>query len=84
MVRVGVGVKVGVRVGVIRRRGGLWHYIYELFIDILRIGGVVAFEFFSRSVARVSDVDVPRVIAVAEDFVEGDGVSAGGSAPQRR
>ena len=42
-----------------------------MFVDILRIGGVVAFEFFSRSVACVSDVDVPRVIAVAEDFAEG-------------
>ena len=50
--------------------GGLWHYIYELFIDILRIGGVVAFEFFSRSVARVSDVDVPSVVAITEEFAE--------------
>ena len=41
-----------------------------MFVDILRIGGVVAFEFFSRSVACVSDVDVSRVVAVAEDFAE--------------
>ena len=29
---------------------------------------MVAFEFFSRSVACVSDVDVSRVVAVAEDI----------------
>ena len=45
---------------------------------------MVSFEFFSCCVVSVSDVDVPRVIAVAEDFAEGDGVSAGGSAQRRR
>jgi hypothetical protein len=58
--------------------GGLWHYIYELFINILRVLGVIAFEFFSPRIVCVSDVDVPRVVSIAKDLTEG------GSAPQRR
>jgi len=54
--------------------GGLWHYIYELFINILRVLGVIAFEFFSRCIVSVSDVDVPRVVSIAEDLTEGGGV----------
>ena len=50
--------------------GGLWHYIYELFINILRVFGVIAFEFFSCCVMSVSDVDVPSVVAIAEEFAE--------------
>ena len=51
--------------------GGLWHCdcICEVFVDILRVGGVVAVEFFSRCVVAVSDVDIPRVVSVAEDVV---------------
>ena len=59
------------RVRVIRRRGGLWHYIYELLINILCVFGVIAFEFFSCCVVSVSDVDVPCVVAIAEDLSEG-------------
>ena len=47
--------------------GGLWHYIYELFINILRVFGVIAFEFFSCRIVSVSDVDVPSVVAIAEE-----------------
>ena len=54
--------------------GGLWHYIYELFINILRVLGVIAFEFFSCCIVCVSDVDVPCVVAITEDFSEGRGV----------
>ncbi len=63
--------------------GGLWHFdcVYELFVDILCICGVVAFEFFSRCVVVVPDVDVSRVVSVAEYLPVFDG---GGSAPQRR
>ena len=50
--------------------GGLWHYIYELFINILRVFGVIAFEFFSCCVMSVSDVDVPSVVAITEEFAE--------------
>jgi hypothetical protein len=50
--------------------GGLWHYIYELFINILRVFGVIAFEFFSCCIVSVSYVDVPRVVAIAEEFSE--------------
>ena len=57
--------------------GGLWHYIYELFINILCVWGVIAFEFFSCCVVSVSDVDIPCVVAVAEDFAEGRGVCRG-------
>ncbi len=44
-----------------------------MFIDILRVGGVIAFEFFSRCVVAVANVDIPRVVSVAEDFFEGQG-----------
>jgi hypothetical protein len=54
--------------------GGLWHYIYELFINILRVLGVIAFEFFSPRIVCVSDVDVPCVVSIAEDLTEGGGV----------
>ena len=47
--------------------GGLWHYIYELFINILRVWCVIAFEFFSPRIVSVSDVDVPCVVAIAEE-----------------
>lgn len=54
--------------------GGLWHYIYELFINILRVFGVIAFEFFSCCIVSVAYVDVPCVVAITEDFAEGRGV----------
>jgi hypothetical protein len=57
--------------------GGLWHYIYELFVNILRVLGVIAFEFFPRCIVCVSDVDVPRVVSIAEDLTEGGGVPQG-------
>jgi hypothetical protein len=57
--------------------GGLWHYIYELFINILRVFGVIALEFFSCRIVSVSDVDVPCVVAITEDFSEGRGVRRG-------
>jgi len=46
--------------------GGLWQYIYELFVNILCVLCVIAFEFFSCCVVSVANVDVPRVVAVAE------------------
>jgi len=39
---------------------------YELFVDILRVFGVIAFQFFSRCVAGVAYVDIPCIIAVAK------------------
>ena len=50
--------------------GGLWHFdcVYELFVDILRICGVVAFEFFSRCVVFVSYIDISCVVSVAENL----------------
>ena len=36
-------------------------------MNILRVWGVIAFEFFSRCIVCVSDVDIPCVVAVAED-----------------
>ena len=47
--------------------GGLWHYIYELFINILRVFGVIAFEFFSCRIVSVAYVDVPCVVAITEE-----------------
>ena len=44
-----------------------------MFVDILRIGGVISFEFFSRCVTGVAYVDIPCVVSVAEDFAEGKG-----------
>ncbi len=52
--------------------GGLWHFcigVGELLVDILCVGGVVAFEFFSRCVSCVAYIDIPCVVSVAEDFV---------------
>ena len=40
-------------------------------IDILRIFCMVSFEFFSRCVACISYIDIPRVVAIAEDLSEG-------------
>jgi hypothetical protein len=51
--------------------GGLWHYIYELLINILRILGVISFKFFSRCIVSVSNIDVPCVVSITEDFSEG-------------
>lgn len=34
---------------------------------------MIAFEFFSRCVSCVAYIDIPRVVAVAEYFAEGDG-----------
>ena len=34
---------------------------------------MVAFEFFSRCVACISYIDIPRVVAIAEDLSEGGG-----------
>jgi hypothetical protein len=53
--------------------GGLWHYICKLLVNILRVWGVIAFEFFSCCVVAVSDVDVPRVVSIAEDLFERGG-----------
>ena len=47
---------------------------YELFVNILRVWCVIAFEFFPRCIVSVSDVDVPRVVSIAEDLTEGGGV----------
>ena len=44
-----------------------------MFVDILRVFGVIAYQFFSRCVAGVAYVDIPRVVAVAEYFAERDG-----------
>jgi hypothetical protein len=54
--------------------GGLWQYICKLFVNILCVWGVVAFEFFPRRVMAVSYVDVPRVVSIAEDLFERGGV----------
>jgi hypothetical protein len=50
--------------------GGLWHYIYELLMNILCVWGVIAFEFFSRCIVSVSDVDIPCVVSIAEDLTK--------------
>ena len=50
---------------------------YELFVNILRVWCVIAFEFFPRCIVSVSDVDVPRVVSIAEDLTEGGGVPQG-------
>ena len=41
--------------------------MHELFVDVLCVGGVIAFEFFSRCVVAVSYVQVSCVVSVAED-----------------
>jgi hypothetical protein len=45
----------------------LLYYMHELFVDVLCVGGVIAFEFFSRCVVAVSYVQVSCVVSVAED-----------------
>ena len=43
-------------------------------VDILRVFGVIAYQFFSRCVAGVAYIDIPCVVAVAEYFAEGEWV----------
>ena len=59
----------------------MWQLGCQMFVDILCVWGVIAYQFISCCVMCVAYVDIPRVVTVAEDVELHGGV---GSAPQRR
>jgi hypothetical protein len=59
------GVPYGGLVGIL---GGLWQLFYELFVDILRVLGVIAYQFFSCCVMCVAYINISCVVSVTENF----------------